>query len=490
MKYEIEETENMKVFRSPGANYLFNKKTGLMTTWGKTVQDDAEMFPVPTLLDIEITTKCTGVNGKLCSFCFPEGTPILTTSFTKSVPIEKIKKGSTVMTLDEEKWERRYNVVTRVSKRQYDGDLIVLKTRDDEIIKMTPEHPVFKEDWGWVIAEKIQPGDYVVKTIHRDFGIVRVKEVSREPYSGLVYNFECANHSYLANGFWVHNCYKGNDPHGENMSFDTFNSLLQKIPSSVTQIAFGADATLKSNPDVWKIFEATRKRGIVPNVTVAQIDDETADKLVKYCGAVAVSRYADKDACYDSVFKLTSRGMKQVNIHLMISEETYDRAMQTIKDCATDPRLKDLRALVFLSLKQKGRGLSFTPLSDEHFKALAEALLEVSVYNGVKIGFDSCSSCKACSAFNSIDPVLLEHIQNSIIPCESTLESGYINVHGEFFPCSFVEGEKDWEVGVNVLSSSSLEKVWLSPRVQAFRKKLQNSVDKQFSVRICPYFKI
>jgi len=39
-----------------------------------------------------------------------------------------------------------------------------------------------------------------------------------------------------------------------NMSFDTFKILLDKLPKTLGQIAFGCDATTESNPDVWKII--------------------------------------------------------------------------------------------------------------------------------------------------------------------------------------------------------------------------------------------
>jgi len=55
-------------------------------------------------------------------------------------------------------------------------------------------------------------------------------------------------------------------------------------------------------------MEYCREQGVVPNITVAEISDETADKLVKYCGACAISRYENKDICYDSVEKIYPYG--------------------------------------------------------------------------------------------------------------------------------------------------------------------------------------
>lgn len=86
-------------------------------------------------------------------------------------------------------------------------------------------------------------------------------------------------------------CYKGNTPNGVNMSLDTFKTILDKMPDTLTQIAFGADAHATSNPDLFAMMEYARTKDIVPNITVADISDETADRLLKYVGACAVSRY-------------------------------------------------------------------------------------------------------------------------------------------------------------------------------------------------------
>lgn len=86
-------------------------------------------------------------------------------------------------------------------------------------------------------------------------------------------------------------CYKKNTPKGVNMTIDTYTKILDKLCKSTGQVALGADANLKANPDIWKIMEKTREYDIVPNITVADVDDETADKLAKYVGACAVSNY-------------------------------------------------------------------------------------------------------------------------------------------------------------------------------------------------------
>lgn len=85
-------------------------------------------------------------------------------------------------------------------------------------------------------------------------------------------------------------CYKANTRVGKNMSFDTFKTIIDKMPF-LTQVAFGADAKAESNPDLFRMLEYSREIGIIPNITVANITDETADFLSATCGAVSVSNY-------------------------------------------------------------------------------------------------------------------------------------------------------------------------------------------------------
>ena len=291
-------------------------------------------------------------------------------------------------------------------------------------------------------------------------------------------------------------CYKSNTPNNvKYMSFDTFKKLFDTLPKTLTQIAFGADATLQLNPDIWKIMEYSRENGVIPNVTLANvINDEIADNLAKYCGAVAISRYHIPDICYNSVKKLTDRGMKQVNIHYMISKETLKGAYETIDSASTDERLKGLNAIVFLSLKTKGRGEhGYTPLTQKEFTDLVNYAREKKV----GVGFDSCSSLKAFHAYKgTVDE---KDVGKYIEPCESSLLSLYINVDGKYFPCSFTEGYKsndlDWSEGLDVLgcnnSEEFLDTIWNNEKTKDFRKRLLESKGKnEFNCRTCPLYNI
>ena len=342
-------------------NYIMDMKTGFFAEWGETLDDEVVKAPANNILDIEVTTKCTG------------------------------------------------------------------------------------------------PGNY----LHDKYGSKTVTESGCCPF-----------------------CYKSNTPNGKNMSLDTFRKIIDKMPITLTQIAIGADAHLDQNPDLWDMMDYAKSRGIAVNITCANVDDETAKILSQKCNAVAVSRYKDKNWCYDSIKRLTDYGMTQVNMHQVIMQENFDLVKETLNDIKEDPRLVKLNAIVFLSLKTKGRGENFHPLTDEQFKELVNICKEKQI----NWGCDSCSAPKVIKAYKG-DPSY-EAVFQAVMSCESTLESAYINVDGEYFPCSFTEGTKDWEKGISVLKSRDfIESIWNNKKTENFRKKLCANVDEN-KCRNCPLYNI
>lgn len=273
-------------------------------------------------------------------------------------------------------------------------------------------------------------------------------------------------------------CYKSNTSKGEYMSLETFKKVFAKLPKSLTQIAFGI-GDLTGNPDLFEIMTYTRQNGVVPNITVngAELTDEMADKLANVCGAIAVSCY-DKDVCFEAVKKLTDRvrkgnPLRQVNIHAMLSEESYDKCFSLIEDRLHDPRLEKLNAIVYLQLKPVGRALGvFHQLSsEEKFANLVKKALD----NKVGIGFDSCSS-PMFIAFIKKNPQFAA-LEKFVEPCESTLFSGYLDVGGYFHPCSFAEGREDIE-SINVLEVQDFKKeVWNASSTLKFAENLIKNKD-------------
>jgi len=295
-------------------------------------------------------------------------------------------------------------------------------------------------------------------------------------------------------------CYKSNHPrkNGEgNMSLETFKKVFEKITKipTIGQIAFGI-TDIDANPDMWDIFEYTKLNGVVPNVTIngGRMTSELFDKIANTMGACAVSYY-DKNLTYNAIKELTDRGMKQVNIHFCIASETFNDAIQLINDYKTDDRLKKLNAIVFLSLKPKGKNNNYTRLGEIKFKELVNYALD----NNCPIGFDSCSQPLFVKSIQErSDAKQMEMYAES---CESSCYSLYIN-SGEvdengisdpkFYPCSFSEKVKDapgdWSNGISILKTDDfISDVWFNPKVRQFHDV---TVENKKKCIACPMYNI
>lgn len=261
-------------------------------------------------------------------------------------------------------------------------------------------------------------------------------------------------------------CYKSNTGRGHNMSLETFTSMLAKMPPTLTQLALGI-GDLDANPDLWGIMQHCRDQGVIPNITIngSRATADHYDQLASLCGAVAVSRYSP-DVCYDAVEQLSSRGLEQVNIHQLLSEETFQDCLDTIRAAAPgpdqDPRLKGLRAIVFLALKPTGRGTSMTPLrSVEQYRELVNTALAA----GVGFGFDSCSAPMFLAAIEGHERY--DQFLQLAEPCESTLFSLYVDTFATAHPCSFLENAG---LGVDVLQADDFVRdVWHAPKLVKWR---------------------
>jgi hypothetical protein len=271
-------------------------------------------------------------------------------------------------------------------------------------------------------------------------------------------------------------CYKSNTSVGENMDLETFKIVFEKLPKTLTQIAFGI-GSIDANPELFDIFDYCKKHEVTPNVTINgfYMTDYFRDMLAEYCGAVAVSLY-DYNVCYNTIWDLGERGMKQLNIHAMLSEETYDRCMQVMRDSQTDDRLKKyLNAIVFLWLKPKGRGENLHQVSREKYESLVKYALD----NKIRIGFDSCS------ASNFMKCAGTEQFGNCAESCESTLFSIYINVKGIAYPCSFAEDKCD---GISIIDNDFWD-VWMGKSFKDFRDKVIANKDEN-GFRMCPLYNL
>lgn len=312
---------------------------------------------------------------------------------------------------------------------------------------------------------------------------MRLKNVSKEVFKGIVYNFAVKDlETYVANGIVVHNCYKSNGNHHDktdNMSFELFKSILDKQDKNIlTQIAFGL-CSIDSNSEMWKMFEYCRENNIVPNYTCNGLDvtEEIAQKTKQYCGAVAVS-LVNKEQSFNAIKKFTNAGMTQVNIHYMLSMETICEAFNVIDNICSwssshDPRLAGLNAIVFLQYKPKGNGIGkFHPVASVDYY---RALVDYAQKRSVSIGFDSCSAPLYLKTLAKYYPNQYKEVAQYVDPCESALHSFYCNFKGEFFPCSFAEGEGEWKKGLDIADYDNFLDLWKNERFQKWREALIGS---------------
>ena len=298
-------------------------------------------------------------------------------------------------------------------------------------------------------------------------------------------------------------CYKSNQPNGSYMSFDTFKVIFDKMnqPRTMTQIAFGVDAECVTNPDVWRIMDYCNENGVTPNVTVADISKETAENIVRRCGACAVSCYErNRNCCYDSIKLLTDEAKRQgrdsfkVNMHLLVSHETEKFVFEVLNDRLNDERLKDMGAIVLLSLKQKGRGKAFRKMDDEVYRKVIFFLQD----NHISYGSDSCGANRLMASLKEYykdkenGEEQYKRVLGCVEPCEAELYSAYVNVKGEMFPCSFMEKESGWEKGIDLTDDkykNYTTQVWNHPRVLEWRQNALRCINCN-GCNQCPHYEI
>ena len=209
----------------------------------------------------------------------------------------------------------------------------------------------------------------------------------------------------------------------------------------------------------------------------------TEDNLIDY-EEITVEDFFERECATEDDYIKFKNKYSATNIHMMICQESYENTKQLFKDVNTDPRLKDLNAIVMLSLKRRGRGKSFTPLTQVQFNEL----VVIAMDNEHPFGMDSCTGPKFLKAIQGHKNY--EAIKQTCEPCESGLFSTFINHKGIFFPCSFAEGFGDWKEGIDVVNCKDfLEDVWFHPKVNKWKQELINTKDEN-DCRNCLLFEV
>ncbi len=280
-------------------------------------------------------------------------------------------------------------------------------------------------------------------------------------------------------------CYKSNTAQGHNMSLVDFKHIIDLMPSTLTQVALGT-GDVDANPELESMFAYCRSKDIVPNITIngSRMTPGYYGMLAHYCGAVAVSNYGPE--CYEAVSELSRRGLRQVNIHALLSLQTLAGCHQVLADkAAGHPKLEGLNAVVFLWLKPKGARNDFHQITANDL----DGLVLDAINKGVSFGFDSCSAHNFQSSISRLYKrglVTSEMVSTTELvtePCESSAFSWYIDAEGRGFPCSFAAGITMPHGGLNVLECENFIKdIWQAQPTKLFRRVLLNNK------RHCPLY--
>lgn len=181
----------VKKFRSEHYNYNFDLKTGYFERWGKDYDDDPSFSRYGNeILDCEVSTICH----MGCKFCFLPNTKIAT--INGDIPIAKITIGDSVIsakTTYNKKYWITENIVEETYKTSYDGEIVVLELENGEIIKVTPEHPFYVKNKGWVEAGNLSWDDDIV-SLNNDFK--KCKNCKKLIIGGAIKRYYCSDECY------------------------------------------------------------------------------------------------------------------------------------------------------------------------------------------------------------------------------------------------------------------------------------------------------
>jgi len=197
---------------------------------------------------------------KLKRNSFPAGTLVLTDEGLK--PIEEIKIGDKVLSMDENTETTRYQPVTDLIQSEQPYRLIEITLDSGQSIEATAEHPFYIKGKGWNPASSLKVGQVFV--LHNGTTVV-VEEVDTSVRTEKVYNLTVANtHNYYVgrDGVLVHNAKKNKiGKRSKKYKLSDPNRIPKEIREAYENIKLGIGTPrIDQNTGQQTIFQAREKK--------------------------------------------------------------------------------------------------------------------------------------------------------------------------------------------------------------------------------------
>lgn len=226
--------------------------------------------------------------------CFPAGTKIKMADGT-SKPIEEVEEGDYVLSFDEKtgKLVSKKVIVTKVTGYK---DVYEFKTISGRKVTCTNNHPVYTRK-GWKFICEADD----IATLNTKTGTYYHESVLDSRYKGYakVYNLEVEDtHTYIANGFIVHNC--------DFLSTKDLNSLLAIINDNA-DVEVWASSTPIGEGNLYKLgTDPMFKEFHFPSFVTDHYKDETDRFNRRNLTPIAYQQevLANYGASEDSVFQI------------------------------------------------------------------------------------------------------------------------------------------------------------------------------------------
>lgn len=179
-------------------------------------------YPLITSVFLNVTDECNC----RCEYCLPAGEKILMADGTAK-NIEDIQIGDIVIGTQEQTdhLKRRRMIPTEVIEtyQRETNQYLKITMKDGKTLRLTPNHPVLNGRGKWTEAKNLREQTDSIMSVNtnknRLFYCNYIDKIELIQDKIIVYNFATTEHTYIANGLVVHNCFEQKHPH--HMSLQT-----------------------------------------------------------------------------------------------------------------------------------------------------------------------------------------------------------------------------------------------------------------------------